>query len=141
MTEMDTMYNERRMHVGHWIRLGFLLVFAVLVAAMIYFLFVVAPTMPAATAPYYSPFWGFGWLWIFLGFFLVFGLLRLAVWGPRWGWGGYSRHYGYGPYGRQNEAYHIIRERYARGEITKDQYEALMRDLYQAPQQPAPPRY
>ncbi len=138
MTEMDTMYNERRMHVGHWIRLGFLLVFAVFVAAMIYFMFVVLPTMPIGTAPAYYPFWGFGWIWLFVGFFLIFGLLRFAFWGPRW-WGGYYRRYGYGPYGRENDAYHILRERYARGEITKDQYDAMMRDLYQPPSQ-APPR-
>ncbi len=129
------MYNERRMHVGHWIRLGFLLVFTVFVAAMIYYMFVVAPTVPVGTYPMY-PFWGFGWIWIFLGFFLIFGLLRFAFWGPRWG--GYYRHYGYGGYGRENDAYHILRERYARGEITKDQYDAMMRDLYQPPQ--APPR-
>ncbi len=130
------MYNERRMHVGHWIRLGFLLVFAVFAAAMIYYMFVVLPTLPVGTVPMY-PFWGFGWIWVFFGFFLIFGLLRFAFWGPRW-WGGYYRHYGYGGYGRENDAYHILRERYARGEITKDQYDAMMRDLYQPPQ--APPR-
>jgi len=131
------MYNERRWHVGHWIRLGFLAVFAVFVAAMIYFMFFVYPNAPVGTYPM-TPWYGFGWIWIFFGFFLVFGLLRFAFWGPRWG--GYYRHYGYGPYGRGNEAYHILRERYARGEITKDQYDAMMRDLYTQPQQ-APPRY
>ncbi len=132
------MYNERRWHVGHWIRLGFLLVFAVFVAAMVYFMIVVLPTLPTGTAPAYPWWgWGFGWIGIFFVFFLIFGLMRFAFWGPRW-WGGYR---GYGTYGRQNEAYHILRERYARGEITKEQYEAMMRDLYQAPQQTAPPRY
>ncbi len=94
--------------------------------------------MPIGTAPAYYPFWGFGWIWLFVGFFVIFGLLRFAFWGPRW-WGGYYRHYGYGPYGRENDAYHILRERYARGEITKDQYDAMIRDLYQPPSQ-APPR-
>ncbi len=131
------MYNERRWHVGHWIRLGFLLVFAVFVAAMIYFMFIVAPTLSTGTAYTYPMAWfPFGWIMIFFGFFLIFGLLRFAFWGPRWG--GYYRHSGYGPYGRENDAYHILRERYARGEITKDQYDAMMRDLYQPPQ--APPR-
>lgn len=125
------MYNERRWHVGHWIRIGFLAVFTAFVAAMIYFMLVVVPTLPAGTYPMY-PFWGFGWLWIFFGFFLFFGLLRWAFWGPRW-WGGYHRRYG--TYGRENEAYHILRERYARGEITKEQYDAMMRDLYQPPRQ------
>ncbi len=127
------MYNERRWHAGHWIRLGFLAVFAVFVGAIIYFMLVVVPNAPAGTYIMY-PWWGFGWIWIFFLFFLFFGLLRFALWGPRW-WGGYYRHYGYGPYGRENEAYHILRERYARGEITKDQYEAMMRDLYQQPPQ------
>ncbi len=125
------MYNERRRHVGHWIRLGFLVIFAVFVAAMIYFMLVILPGLPVGTGAAY-PFWGFGWIWIFLGFFLVFGLLRFAFWGPRW-WGGYYRNGGY--YGRENEAYHILRERYARGEITKEQYDAMMRDLYTQPRQ------
>ena len=127
------MYNERRWHVGHWIRLGFLAIFGVFVAAMIYFMFFVFPNAPAGTVVMY-PFWGFGWIWIFFGFFLLFGLLRFAFWGPRW-WGGYYRHSEYGPYGRENDAYHILRERYARGEITNDQYDAMMRDLYQPPRQ------
>ena len=131
------MYNERRWHPGHWIRVGFLVVFAVFVAAVIYYLFTAPPTA-ASTAPYY--WFPFGWIWIFLLFFLFFGLLRFAFWGPRW-WGGYYRRYGYGPYGRENEAYHILRERYARGEITKYHYESMMRDIYTQPQQQAPPRY
>ena len=129
------MYNERRRPVGHWIRLGFLAVFAVFVGAMIYFMLFVVPNAPAGTFPMY-PFYRFGWIWAFFVFFLVFGLLRFALF--PWRWGGYYRHgYGYGPYGRENEAYHILRERYARGEITKEQYDAMMRDLFQ----PAPPRY
>ena len=132
------MYNDPRGRALHWIRLGFLVLFAVLVAAMIYFLFVVLPTVPAGTTYPMYPFWGFGWLWVLLGFFLIFGLLRFAFWGPRW-WGSYYGRHAY--YARQNEAYHILRERYARGEITREQYDQMMRDLYpQAPPRP-PPRY
>ena len=132
------MYNERRWHAGHWIRLGFLVIFAAFVAAMIYFMLVVVPAAPAGTYPRYA-WWGFGWIWIFVLFFLFFGLLRFAFWGPRrWA---YYGHHGYGYSGRENEAYHILRERYARGEITKDQYDAMMRDLYQQPPQQTPPRY
>ncbi len=130
-------YGYPRRHIGRWIALGFLTVFAVLVAAMIYFMFQYGPQFMAGTGAgyYWSP---FGFLWAFFLVFLLFGLLRFAFWGPRW-WGGYYRRGGYGPYGRQNEAYHIVRERYARGEITKDQYDAMMRDLYQQPPQ-TPPR-
>ena len=130
-------YDPRRWRVGHWIRLGILVVFAVFVAAMIYFLLVGAPTIPAGTAYPMVPFWGFGWIWILLGFFLFFGLLRFAFWGPRY-WGGYYGRHGY--FGGPNEAYHILRTRYARGEITKEQYEQMMRDLYAQPP-PTPPRY
>lgn len=48
-------------------------------------------------------------------------------WG--WGWrGGYSRGYwrGQGYYGGATE---ILRQRYAKGEITKDQFDQMMRDL------------
>jgi len=128
------MYDERRWHPGHWIQLGFLLVFTVLVATMIYFQFTAAPTVNGMA--HYG--WGFpfGGIWIFFVFFLFFGLLRRAFWGPGW-WGGYRRGwYGYGWHARANEAYHILRERYARGEITKDQYDAMMRDLGEHPQNP-----
>lgn len=130
------MYNEPRLHARHWIGIGFLAIFAVFVAAMIYFMFVVFPGTPMAGG-YYGMFpFPFGWIWIFFGFFLFFGLLRFAFF--PWRWGGYYRRYGSGyGYGRGDEAYHILRERYARGEITKDQYDAMMRDLYE---QQAPPR-
>ena len=124
------MYNNPRRETRHWIGIGFLVVFAVFVAAMIYYMFTYVPTSPPAGMVYWFP---FGWLWAFFGFFIFFGLLRFAFWGP-WRWGGYRR-YGYG-YGRENEAYHILRERYARGEITKPQYDAMMRDLYQQQQSP-----
>jgi putative membrane protein len=128
------MYEARRWHPGDWIRLGFLLVFAVLVAAMIYYRFTTPPTVNGMG--HYGWWFPLGGIWLFFGFFLFFGLLRRAFWGPRW-WGGYHRGwYGYGWPGRENGAYHILRERYARGEITKDQYDEMMRDLYPQPQNP-----
>src|SRR5262249_40775516 len=54
----------------------------------------VAPRDPGALAyPYYYRPWGFGFgflgfLFPIFFFFLIFGLLRAALWGPRWGWGG-----------------------------------------------------
>jgi len=80
---------------------------------------------PAAIAyyPYSFGFFPFGF---FFAFFLVFFLLRWLFWPWRWG---YSRHYWGWSYG--DRAYYILRERYARGEITKDQYDQTMRDLQQ----------
>ncbi|HYY48490.1 MAG TPA: SHOCT domain-containing protein [Thermoplasmata archaeon] len=71
------------------------------------------------------PFFGFGFGWIFfLLFFLFFWGFRWWGWG---GWGWYGR-----PYWRyHDDAHEILRARYARGEITKDQFDQMMRDLEQ----------
>jgi hypothetical protein len=54
-----------------------------------------APATGVAPYPYYAPFffrpfgWGFGFLgclFPLLFFFLIFGLIRAMIWGPRWGW-------------------------------------------------------
>ena len=78
-----------------------------------------------ATGPYY-----YGGLWFFFPFgfifffFFVFFIARLLFWPWAWGW---RRGYWY----RHDEAYDILRQRYARGEITKDQYDQMTRDLEQ----------
>ena len=71
---------------------------------------------------YGYPFFGFGWIGIIFGFFFVFWILRWAFWSGRpygYGYGGWSH----------GDPYSIIRERYARGEITKEQFELMTRDL------------
>ncbi len=78
------------------------------------------------TAPYYGYpfFYPFGLFFGFIFLFLIFGVLRWVLWPRPWGWG-----YGH-RYSRYNDrAYYILRERYARGEITKDQYDQMVRDL------------
>ena len=70
----------------------------------------------------FFPFWPFfAFFWIFAIFFV----LRWVFFPWRWG---YSRRY-WGGWGYGDRAYYVLRERYARGEITKDQYEQMMRDL------------
>ena len=71
----------------------------------------------------------YGWWFFpfgFIFFIFIFFIFRAAF----WGWGGgwrrrYYYRYGYG------DAKEILRQRYARGEIPKDQYEQMMRDLEQ----------
>jgi putative membrane protein len=83
--------------------------------------------------PYYypgmMPYYGGGFFFPFFfpfGFiffiFIIFALSRLLFW--PWGW---RRGYWY----RHDEAADILRQRYARGEITKDQFAQMMRDLEQ----------
>jgi putative membrane protein len=82
--------------------------------------------MPGTGTTYPMPF--FGWFFWPLGFlfvlFIIFGVARL-LWFP-WGRGYYRR--GWYGFGTPEE---ILRRRYARGEITKDQFDQMMRDLEQ----------
>ncbi len=80
-----------------------------------------------AGGPYPWPWWGFfPWfpfvgIWIFLGFLFLFGFFRWGA-GP-WGWG-----HGWDHADRDNSRT-ILRERYARGEITGEQLDEMQRDL------------
>jgi len=126
---MQTTYGEQHPHRGNpfaWAALAMVLV------AVVAFFAILAihggPSVPAG--PYYGyPFLGwwfffpFGILFIFIVLFFV---SRLIFWPIGWGW---RRRYWYGyGYGDANE---ILRQRYARGEITKEQYEQMKRDLEQ----------
>ena len=76
-----------------------------------------------ATMPYYG-----GWFFFPFGFlfflFIIFLVGRLIFW--PWGWG-WRRGYWY----HHDEAGEILRQRYARGELTKEQFDQMMRDLAQ----------
>jgi len=82
---------------------------------------------------------GFGFFPFFFfpfGFFLFIFFLFFVVRGLFWGWGGWGWH-GYPMYGRYGYGYHdgaaeILRRRYASGEITKDQFDQMMRDITQS---------
>jgi len=74
---------------------------------------------PSGYYPWY-PF-GFGWIWILFGFLFLFFVLRWFFW--PWGWG-YKRGYWAG-----DNAYYVLRERFAQGEITKEQFEQMSRNL------------
>ena len=84
-----------------------------------------------AGMPYYgnvAP-W-FGWLFFPFGilFFLIliFFVFREAFWGCGGGWGWRRRYwYGFG------DAHEILRQRYARGEITKEHFDQMRTDLEQ----------
>lgn len=106
-------------------------VLAVVVVGIVSFFALVAnrgyPTEPMMAYNGYSVFgwwfFPFGFIFFIIFLFLIF---RLAFWG--WGWGWRHRYwYGYG-YG---DAHEILRQRYARGEITKEQFDQMTRDLEQ----------
>jgi len=77
---------------------------------------------------YYPFFFPFGWVF---GFLILFFLLRWIFW--PWGWGHRGRYRGY------PDEYHILRVRYAKGEITKDQFDQMTRDLQESNQKTQKP--
>jgi uncharacterized membrane protein len=118
----DMLGAKRRGHAWAFVAIGLILV---LLGVALFSGFFLLPRLAPAPGYYYPFYFPFGFLWLFLGFFLVFGLVRLLLWPWRWGgYGrGYRRRYGY------DDSYRILRERYARGEITKEQLDQMTRDL------------
>ena len=81
------------------------------------------PQPPTSAGSAAFPF-GFGWVWNVVGiFFLVWVFAWVFGWARPWGWRRYRWRYGYG------DEYAILRERYARGEITNEQFDQMTRDL------------
>ncbi len=122
-TALDEKKSHRRTAFG-WGIFGLLAL--VLVVSLVFWSTTAffAP-MPMGYYPAYR-FFPFGFILFPFGFlfflFFIFFIFRFLFGG--WGW----RHYrGYGHY--WGDAAEILRQRYARGEITKDQFEQMMRDL------------
>ena len=70
---------------------------------------------------------GWGWGWMGFGFILMIifwaAVITLIVWGVR--------HYSHAHQSSNNDsAMDIARQRYAKGEITKEQFEQLKKDLH-----------
>ena len=104
------------------------IVLAVLVIGFLVSLVYFGGMYMMGTNPYYYPRPFFGFLFFPFGliafFFLVFVVFRLAFWPGRRGY--------HGRWGSWNDADEILRRRYARGEITKEQFEQMRRDLDQS---------
>ncbi len=72
-------------------------------------------------------YWGWGWMVLMMVVMVVFwgGIIGLIVWGiTRWT----RRESIYGT-GEKRSPLDIAKERYARGEITKEQFEQIKKDL------------
>jgi putative membrane protein len=79
------------------------------------------------TGPYYYPHPFFGFFFFpfgFLFFFLIFFVFRWLLFPWR-------RGYHHGQWYHGGGAEEILKERYARGEITKEQFDQMMRDIEQ----------
>ena len=117
MSEQES--NRIRRIVG-WGIVGLIVVIGLWIAVSLYF----APWRPGGfDYSFFFPF-HFGWLGAIFLLFLVFWIAKWLIWPWR---GGY---YSY-PHKQRVDAASIVRERYAKGEITKEQFEQMLRDLRQ----------
>jgi putative membrane protein len=117
--------QERRSGI-HWLWVGLAVMFILIGVGV--FISSITRTSPTYSPPFMMQFpFGFGWIWPIFGiifFVWIFGWAFSWVWWPSRRY--YRRRYWYG-----DDAREILRQRYARGEITKDQFEQMMRDLEQ----------
>ncbi len=110
--------KDRGPRLWPWILIPVVALVAVVTFAVLGFL------TYGAQGPYPWPWWGFfPWfpfagIWIFFGFLFLFGIFR-------WGAGPWGCSYG----GAHDDSRAILRERYARGEITREQFDRMRRDL------------
>jgi len=111
----------RPSHMFRWVIVAVVVLAAIWLAASLFF-FAMRPMMSPYYTFYHPFFFPFGLIFGIFVIFIVFGALRWVFWGLG---GGYRRRY----WKYRDRPYHILRARYARGEITKEQFEQMMRDL------------
>jgi putative membrane protein len=132
MTNQES--NSTRRIVG-WgiIIVGLIVVIGLSIALSLYYF---APWRPGVGGGFDYPFFfssfpfHFGWLGTILLIFLVFLIARWLFFWPRRERGGEGGYYSHQHQQRQDAA-SIVKERYAKGEITREQFEQMMRDLRQ----------
>ncbi len=124
--QADHDWNRHRRLIG-WGIAGLLLLIGVAIVIGVVVRAIVGPSGGSGYFPFF--FFPFGF---FIFVFFLFFLFRGFLWGwGGWGWRGYPMYGRYG-YGYHDGAAEILRRRYAGGEITKDQFDQMMRDITQS---------
>lgn len=115
MTQQE---RNRLMQFAGWGVVGLIILIGISLAASLIF----APR-PSGSGfyPFFFPF-HFGWPGGIFLVFVVFLVLRLLFWPRRWNDDRPNLHY-------RDDAHNILGVRYAKGEITKEQFEQMLHDL------------
>jgi putative membrane protein len=119
--QADSEYGRHRRIIG-WGIAGLLLLIGVVILVGALLRAVIGPT-PGFGGFFFFP---FGFIFFLFFLFFIFGWFRWWGWGW-WGWRGYPMMWGY-----HDSAAEILRQRYARGEISKDQFDQMLRDIEQS---------
>jgi putative membrane protein len=126
-----------RPHPRRWLLIGLAVMFVLIGVALFLVILFPATFGYHPGTPGFGPFGLFGgFLLIFLFLFIIFWIVRIVFWSTRTRGAGYRQGYGGG---HRYGAFAIARERYARGEITREQYEQIMQDLQRRPGYPPSP--
>jgi putative membrane protein len=114
---MATSYQNDRYRSRRWYFLPAIIVGMVALAV------VLSAAFYGASGPWFGWWFPFGWFIFIPVFFVGFFLIRWLFWGGWW-WGrGHYYGWGYDP------ALEILRERFARGEISREQFDQLRKEL------------
>lgn len=111
-----------------WLWIAFVAMLVLIgTSALLFAIYPFASGSPLISRPYFFwgfwPFFGFGWGFLFLVFLILVGVRWIL-----WPWRGRGYYY-WGRRSNYDPALQALRERYAHGEITKDQFDQMMRDL------------
>ena len=119
---MSNQESDRNRRIVGWGIIGLIAVIGVSIALSLY----LASWRTGGLSYSFFPF-HFGWVGGIFLIFIVFWIARRFFWPWRGGGGGYYSH----PHQQRPDAISIVKERYAKGEITKEEFEQILRDLRQ----------
>ncbi len=123
MSSMSQSNSRRSLRWALPVLIGAATLIAILLGIQLY-VYSLSPPVYSVPHLWFGWWFPFGWFFFIPVFFLVFFALRWFVWGG-WCWG---RGWGYGGY-YFDSPLETLRQRFAKGEITKEQYDDMMRKL------------
>jgi uncharacterized membrane protein len=125
-------------HPHRWLFIGLGVMLALVGVALLLVILTPATFGYSPSRPFgIGPFGLFGaFFLVIIVVWIILWIVRIGMWSSRYPYRGYYRRGGGG--GRRYGAFAIARERYARGEITREQYDQILQDLQRRPGYPPP---
>jgi putative membrane protein len=112
------MNQENKGWSRNWILVPALILISAIAVLVIVSFYYVRPASAFGEYPFYGWF-PFGWFFFVPVVFLIFFVFRWVLWGG-WGWGRYYD---------DDRALVVLKERFARGELSEEQFEQMTKEL------------